>query len=395
MTQAAIKTPADKAAQVAVHIARDKTERLNVYKFRFKVISEEIGLTGSNIDEKARSVHDDVDPIADQIYITRDHEIAASIRLLSACESVPSEFIQNYGLRPFQRFGPKALAFTGRMTVDARWRGSDVPSVLATAAFKRTLRNGALFDFTHCTPELVVLYERLGYRRYTDNFIHQDLGLQVPLVLVMHDLEHLKQVKSPFVNIVRTAELNKDSVNWFRRTFPDAVFSVAVKADEEQKFWDYLTDQLHQNPLYGIPLFDGMSFREAQQFLRSASIMHLKARQPLTRAGDVGREIYVILSGTVKVTSGRSKTVLAELNRGALVGELSFLSEAPRSADITVVDEAEVLVLSQDVFRQVVERIPQIAAKVLFNLSLILCERLKSTSALVGSDLPFEIQTRG
>lgn len=370
--------------KLEINVAKNKNDRLNVYHFRFQVLAEELGLTGFDIDEKAESVVDEHDRVSDQVYVTRNNEIVASVRLFSGRDKIPREFTENYGLKPFAKFGAKALSFTGRLTVDARLRGSEVPALISSSTFKMALKNGALFDFTHCPPELVVLYERLGYRRYTDNFSHPDLGLQVPLVMVLHDVEHLVQSKSPFADIVRNMDVKKEPVHWFRRTFPDAAVSVGAKADDEQKFWDFLTNQLHQNPLHGIPLFEGMSFREAQQFLRSASVIQYKSRASLTRAGDKGREMFVILSGTVEVKAPGSDAMLAELTRGALVGELAFLSETPRSANITVVDEAEVLVLSQEVFNQVVESIPQVAAKVLFNLSLILCGRLKDTSALVS-----------
>lgn len=372
--------------KIQVNVAQSKEDRLGVYHFRFQVLAEELGITGSDIDEKAESVIDEHDRVSDQVYVTRNDEIVASIRLFSGKDKIPREFTENYGLKTFAEFDSKALSFTGRLTVDARLRraNSKVPALISSTAFKMALKNGALFDFTHCTPELVVLYERLGYRRYTDNFSHPDLGLQVPLVMVLHDVEHLIRTKSPFADIVRNIDAPKESVHWFHRTFPDAAISVGAKADDEQKFWEFLTKQMHQSPLHGIPLFEGMSFREAQQFLRSASVIQYKSQQSLTRAGEKGREMFVILSGSVEVKAPRSDAILAELNRGALVGELAFLSETPRSADITVVDEAEVLVLNQDVFNDVVETIPQVAAKVLFNLSLILCERLKDTSALVS-----------
>lgn len=43
-------------------------------------------------------------------------------------------------------------------------------------------------------------------------------------------------------------------------------------------------------------------------------------------------------------------------------------------------DDVEVLVLTQDYLKRAMEALPAIAAKVLFNLSLMPCRRLKDTT---------------
>ncbi|MFP6709858.1 MAG: hypothetical protein VCE75_28310, partial [Alphaproteobacteria bacterium] len=64
----------------------------------------------------------------------------------------------------------------------------------------------------------------------------------------------------------------------------------------------------------------------------------------------------------------------------AVVGEMAYLAATPRSADIVITRDAEVLVLTKDMFRKTIEREPSVASKVLLNLNLILSERLLATT---------------
>ncbi len=62
------------------------------------------------------------------------------------------------------------------------------------------------------------------------------------------------------------------------------------------------------------------------------------------------------------------------------MGEIAYRGAMPRTADIVITEDAEVLVLTQDMFRKTIKSDPAIASKVLFNLTLILADRLKTTS---------------
>ena len=64
-----------------------------------------------------------------------------------------------------------------------------------------------------------------------------------------------------------------------------------------------------------------------------------------------------------------------------VVGEMAYLAATPRSADIVITRDAEVLVLTKDMFRNTIKQEPSVASKVLLNLNLILSERLLATSA--------------
>ena len=153
-------------------------------------------------------------------------------------------------------------------------------------------------------------------------------------------------------------------------------------ADDE--FWHFLARKLNQSPTAGIPLLEGLNYQEAMAFIRAGSVLNCRKNMPIVKSGQMGREMFVILSGAVKVLAGPDKAEVARLNRGEIFGELAYLSEVPRTADVVTTEETELLVLSQDIVRRIMDKMPAIAARVLFNLSLILCARVgQSTRNLV------------
>ena len=131
-----------------------------------------------------------------------------------------------------------------------------------------------------------------------------------------------------------------------------------------------------------IPLFKGLDSKEISEVIRAGKILKLKADEYVFRAGDEGNEMYVIISGSIRVEKvvGGSKQIVAKFKSGQIFGEIAFVANILRTADIIAEVESEVLEISGVFLQELIEKLPQTAAKTLFNLSLILCERLANTT---------------
>lgn len=69
--------------------------------------------------------------------------------------------------------------------------------------------------------------------------------------------------------------------------------------------------------------------------------------------------------------------MIGVLSRGDAFGEMAFLLDQPRSADIFAATEGvKVLSLSDGALRKMIAGDPTVAAKLLLNLSKMLCVRL-------------------
>src|SRR5207237_10127414 len=71
---------------------------------------------------------------------------------------------------------------------------------------------------------------------------------------------------------------------------------------------------------------------------------------------------------------------VAILGAGDPFGEIGFLTDEPRTANVVARAPCEVLVLSGSFFQRFVAKEPAIAAKVLLNLTRVLASRLTLTT---------------
>ena len=147
---------------------------------------------------------------------------------------------------------------------------------------------------------------------------------------------------------------------------------------DEEDFWSLLTEKLQQTPIEGIPLLKDMRYADAKRVLHTGSTLQCKRGDRIVQAGATSREMYVILSGSVEVRSGNH--VVAELGRGEIFGESALISSAPRTADVVALEDVEVLILSQNFLENGMRTMPEIMSRVLYNLSMILVERLRDST---------------
>lgn len=112
-----------------------------------------------------------------------------------------------------------------------------------------------------------------------------------------------------------------------------------------------------------VPLFAGCSKAELRQLALVADEIDLRDGHVLTREGRPGREFFVLVEGTVRVT--RNDRKVTELGAGDWFGEIALITDAPRTATVTATSPVDVLVITDRSFRRVVETMPSIALKVL------------------------------
>jgi CRP-like cAMP-binding protein len=112
-----------------------------------------------------------------------------------------------------------------------------------------------------------------------------------------------------------------------------------------------------------IPLFAECSTVELRELALVADEVDLREGRILVREGRPGREFFVLLDGTVRVS--RKGRKLNDLGPGDWFGEVALLTDTPRTATVTATSPIRVLVITDRAFRRVVERMPTIAMKIL------------------------------
>jgi voltage-gated potassium channel len=110
-----------------------------------------------------------------------------------------------------------------------------------------------------------------------------------------------------------------------------------------------------------VPLFarlDAASIADLVGILRARTV---PAGTTIIRKGERGDAMYLIASGRVEVESAAGKVRLEE---GDFFGEIALLSREPRSATVTAMRATDLLILDADDFLRLVDRLPDIGAKV-------------------------------
>ena len=99
----------------------------------------------------------------------------------------------------------------------------------------------------------------------------------------------------------------------------------------------------------------------------------------LMREGETGSEAYMILSGKVEVikTIRGKPVVVVTLSEGDTVGEMAMISDAPRSATVRAVEDTEVVVITEELIRKGLDKLPPWMGKTV----TAMVERLRQSTA--------------
>ncbi|MEA2011945.1 MAG: cyclic nucleotide-binding domain-containing protein [Verrucomicrobiota bacterium] len=91
----------------------------------------------------------------------------------------------------------------------------------------------------------------------------------------------------------------------------------------------------------------------------------------IAREGDIGKEAFLITSGKIEIskTENEIKTVFAELSEGAVIGEMSVITNSPRSADICCLTGVKVNVITEKTVNDELKNISPWMKKIVTSLS--------------------------
>jgi CRP/FNR family transcriptional regulator, cyclic AMP receptor protein len=112
-----------------------------------------------------------------------------------------------------------------------------------------------------------------------------------------------------------------------------------------------------------VPLFSHCSKKELGLVAQIADEIDLAEGKTLMREGDRGREFFVLVEGSADVRR-RNRKVNA-LGKGDFFGEIALVSHRPRTATVTTTSPVRALVVTEQSFRSLLDRAPDVQRKVL------------------------------
>jgi hypothetical protein len=143
--------------------------------------------------------------------------------------------------------------------------------------------------------------------------------------------------------------------------------------------WDLLAVKIGEDPARTIPLFAGLRPAQARIVVLMGEIKHFEPGEQIIRTGEVGDEMYVIISGSadVYVGGGAERRRIAQQKRGDVFGEMGLVRRHERTADVVAAEPVEVLAVNERFLQRIQFRYPRIASKVFLNLTRIVSDRLQ------------------
>jgi len=130
---------------------------------------------------------------------------------------------------------------------------------------------------------------------------------------------------------------------------------------------------MHEDTLARVDLFAGLDKKDLQVLTNACQERNYKAGSTLIKQGDTGVGLYVIISGTVRVTQAnnpdKAEVDLGTAGPGSVLGEMSLLDDLPRSATVTAITDVTALLLPVWEFRTTLRNQPDIALRLLSVLS--------------------------
>ena len=116
-----------------------------------------------------------------------------------------------------------------------------------------------------------------------------------------------------------------------------------------------------------VPLFSGLSADERRWLWADSKRIGVAPGERLIEEGAPGDALFIVLSGELEVTKrdGEREIVLATRGAGQVIGEMSILDAAPRTASVRAVRQAELLQIDAATFRRLIESRPATATLLL------------------------------
>ena len=118
--------------------------------------------------------------------------------------------------------------------------------------------------------------------------------------------------------------------------------------------------------LQNVPILAGLSRTSLANLARSAHEVEVPEGGYLTRQGNTGDEMYIILDGKFAVR--RHTRTVASCKKGDFFGEMSLIDGMPRSANVVAETDAHVLVVHRSDFNSLIES-PRIGRSVMRTLA--------------------------
>jgi len=129
------------------------------------------------------------------------------------------------------------------------------------------------------------------------------------------------------------------------------------------------------------PLFQKVPLKSIRWLVSRMHPRSYSAGEPIIGMGNSGAGAILILSGEVSVRANGVE--LERMHRGDLFGEVALATDLPRTAEVTAIQDCELVFFLRSDLQEWLAIMPKEAARLLQNLSKMLAQRLMEKNKMI------------
>lgn len=363
---------------VKMRFAETPEEKQAVFRQRYDVYVNEMSRYRAVADHKQKTFNEEIDAISRLSLAELDGETVGTMRWTWGGDNpFPDRLVDQYRLQPFlERYDAETMIVGERFTVTKPHRGSDVLFQMFCHYLRFANEQRIQLIFGDCEPHLLNLYLGLGFRTYAQrNISTTEAGYLIPLVIVAEDVAYMREIGSPLATVLRDFGDASQIPENIDDLMGDGGTVTSERLTQSDLYWREVQNAFSVIGRKRAQLFDGLSKERALAVLEKSNVIECRAGDHLLKKGNVAQNMYLVLEGAAEVRDGDKQ--LALLGPGDLVGEIAFLLQIPRSADVFALeDQTRLLSFSESNVRKAIDKDPKVAATMLLNMSKMLCEKV-------------------
>jgi predicted GNAT family N-acyltransferase len=365
-----------------IRLVSNEAELRAVQRFKYDVYVAEMGRYGAIADHENRLLVEIDDPTSHVFQAHVEGALVATMRLTWGGDgAVGPRHIEQYDLAPFlEAVPPDQIVVGERFMIDPAYRGTSLLNQMFTAYMNFVNERRIQLIFGDCEPHLLNTYQALGFRTYTERNVNSpETGYLIPLVIVAEDMGYMRRIGSPLAKVLRDFGA--------RARVPDDIDGLlaggaAVQSEKMLDREEYLAEvkeAAREANALESGLFRGMSEDEIAICLEKSVTIACQPGDRVIKKGNVAKNMGMVLNGRFEVRDG--DTAVAEISPGEVFGEIAFFLKLPRTMDVVAVEEGtRVLSFNDRTIRNLIESHSEAAATMLYNISVMVCERLQKTN---------------
>jgi hypothetical protein len=185
-----------------VREAVDEAARNEVYRFRYRIYVEQMGLRQKHADHARKRVSEPLDEAA-RIYAAYfNGTIVGTIRGNRFSDLPTAYYRQLYRIDDRFPFQPDEMSLTTKLMFDPALRCSSYPiRLIVHYARNFNARRPCKIDFVDCRRWLLPFFLKLGYVDYLGWVVHNEYGRVRPMFCPADQVLRLQRLRSPLAAV--------------------------------------------------------------------------------------------------------------------------------------------------------------------------------------------------